>query len=372
MLVDVFLWVMIVFVFISPILVLILAIRNSRIINKKKALLSKNNTLYNAINGLEEEVKTLQDIISKKDILLNQNTHEIDLLNKEIERNKNLVIDKGNEIINLKNVISKKEDLLNQNAKEKHTFIKDIELYKGLATDRDEEIKRLTNKDSENIKVKDKAISTTLTNEDVFFFNEYEFKKAKGELSYYNYSLESQILGRKGPKIISLIKNAVRYSIEKKQELTINHESWLDNLEYNEIKKRIDEESASGLVPEITESFISDLETLLYKYQMIYKKNQYGNIKMQVDLLREAREAEEKIKELQKIENRLNNKRDRISQKVKDAVWNRDGGRCVECGSSEKIEFDHIIPFSKGGSNTYRNIQLLCESCNRKKSNKIG
>tara|TARA_B100001093_G_C26648010_1_gene936182 strand:+ start:102 stop:1001 length:900 start_codon:yes stop_codon:yes gene_type:complete len=62
----------------------------------------------------------------------------------------------------------------------------------------------------------------------------------------------------------------------------------------------------------------------------------------------------------------------RISQKVKDQVWNRDGGKCVECDSNENIEFDHIIPFSKGGANTYRNLQLLCENCNRSKSDKIG
>lgn len=61
-----------------------------------------------------------------------------------------------------------------------------------------------------------------------------------------------------------------------------------------------------------------------------------------------------------------------ISQEVKDLVWNRDGGKCAQCGSNEKLEFDHIIPFSKGGSNTYRNIQLLCERCNREKLNKIG
>tara|TARA_Y100001970_G_C14147475_1_gene810689 strand:- start:124 stop:1497 length:1374 start_codon:yes stop_codon:yes gene_type:complete len=59
-------------------------------------------------------------------------------------------------------------------------------------------------------------------------------------------------------------------------------------------------------------------------------------------------------------------------QHVKDKVWNRDGGKCVECGSNENLEFDHIIPHSKGGANTYRNIQLLCEPCNRTKSAKIG
>jgi hypothetical protein len=57
---------------------------------------------------------------------------------------------------------------------------------------------------------------------------------------------------------------------------------------------------------------------------------------------------------------------------VSNAVWNRDGGRCVMCGSREKLEFDHIIPVSKGGSSTYRNLQLLCENCNRKKSDNIG
>jgi CRISPR/Cas system Type II protein with McrA/HNH and RuvC-like nuclease domain len=60
-----------------------------------------------------------------------------------------------------------------------------------------------------------------------------------------------------------------------------------------------------------------------------------------------------------------------VSSKTKQAVWRRDDGRCVECGSNELLEYDHIVPFSKGGSNTERNIQLLCEKCNRSKSNNI-
>lgn len=65
-------------------------------------------------------------------------------------------------------------------------------------------------------------------------------------------------------------------------------------------------------------------------------------------------------------------KREPIPQDVQDAVWIRDGGRCVKCGSRENLEFDHIIPFSKGGSNTVRNLQLLCSKCNKEKSNHIG
>ena len=64
-------------------------------------------------------------------------------------------------------------------------------------------------------------------------------------------------------------------------------------------------------------------------------------------------------------------KRERISEEVRIAVWRRDDGKCAHCGSREKLEYDHIVPVSKGGGNTARNIELLCESCNRKKSNKV-
>lgn len=57
--------------------------------------------------------------------------------------------------------------------------------------------------------------------------------------------------------------------------------------------------------------------------------------------------------------------RESIPREVRHEVWQRDGGRCVRCGSREKLEFGHIVPVVKGGSNTARNIELLCESCNR-------
>lgn len=63
--------------------------------------------------------------------------------------------------------------------------------------------------------------------------------------------------------------------------------------------------------------------------------------------------------------------RERIPEDVRIAVWRRDGGKCARCGSREKLEYDHIVPVSKGGSNTERNIELLCERCNREKGDRI-
>lgn len=60
-------------------------------------------------------------------------------------------------------------------------------------------------------------------------------------------------------------------------------------------------------------------------------------------------------------------RRQRIPEAVRHEVWRRDEGRCVDCGSNERLEFDHIIRLSAGGANTARNLELRCESCNRRK-----
>jgi hypothetical protein len=65
-------------------------------------------------------------------------------------------------------------------------------------------------------------------------------------------------------------------------------------------------------------------------------------------------------------------KRDPIPEDVKLLVWARDGGSCARCGSNQDLHFDHIIPVAKGGGNSEANIQILCQSCNLKKSDKIA
>jgi hypothetical protein len=64
-------------------------------------------------------------------------------------------------------------------------------------------------------------------------------------------------------------------------------------------------------------------------------------------------------------------RREPIHDDVKVFVWQRDEGVCVRCGSNQNLEFDHIIPLSMGGANSARNLQLLCEGCNRSKGGSL-
>jgi hypothetical protein len=60
-----------------------------------------------------------------------------------------------------------------------------------------------------------------------------------------------------------------------------------------------------------------------------------------------------------------------IPRDVRQRVWQRYGGRCAECSSDQYLEFDHIVPVARGGSNSDGNVQLLCRRCNGEKSDHI-
>ncbi|OFW10207.1 MAG: hypothetical protein A3G20_09880 [Acidobacteria bacterium RIFCSPLOWO2_12_FULL_59_11] len=108
--------------------------------------------------------------------------------------------------------------------------------------------------------------------------------------------------------------------------------------------------NASGLFPE---------ELLVHiRHWVLKKEGELGR-------MRRTNEAFENLEKLPSA------RREKIPEKVRLFVWQRDEGKCSECGSRENLEFDHIIPLAEGGSNTERNIQLLCERCNRKKGKSV-
>jgi hypothetical protein len=61
-----------------------------------------------------------------------------------------------------------------------------------------------------------------------------------------------------------------------------------------------------------------------------------------------------------------------IPSEIKKEVWKRDNGRCVICGGTENLHFDHDLPFSKGGTSiSAKNVRLLCMKHNLEKAARI-
>lgn len=65
--------------------------------------------------------------------------------------------------------------------------------------------------------------------------------------------------------------------------------------------------------------------------------------------------------------------RAKVSNELRQEIFERDGYTCANCGSTEKesLEIDHIKPISKGGKTEPGNLQTLCHDCNIRKGNDI-
>jgi DNA-directed RNA polymerase subunit RPC12/RpoP len=59
-----------------------------------------------------------------------------------------------------------------------------------------------------------------------------------------------------------------------------------------------------------------------------------------------------------------------IPEYLRNKIYERDGYKCLKCGSINKLTIDHITPFSKGGKTEESNLQTLCKNCNSKKGNR--
>jgi DNA-binding XRE family transcriptional regulator len=52
---------------------------------------------------------------------------------------------------------------------------------------------------------------------------------------------------------------------------------------------------------------------------------------------------------------------------IRDLIYERDGAVCRTCGATTRLDIDHIIPVSGGGTDDLDNLQVLCRSCNSRK-----
>lgn len=135
----------------------------------------------------------------------------------------------------------------------------------------------------------------------------------------------------------------IQMRMEKERPVELARLLQITSAEAKEIRSR-----AEHIGPQTVIAAISD-EAALWYADMLTKR------------------AGVKVKVVEEIVAKADSTRRPIPSEVRREVWRRDGAACVDCGSRERLEFDHIIPLSKGGANTVRNIELRCELCNRRK-----
>ena len=54
------------------------------------------------------------------------------------------------------------------------------------------------------------------------------------------------------------------------------------------------------------------------------------------------------------------------------SVWSRHRGRCVDCGSDERVNFDKILATSESRSETPLNFDLRCQACRDRRAHNEG
>ncbi len=84
-----------------------------------------------------------------------------------------------------------------------------------------------------------------------------------------------------------------------------------------------------------------------------------------LDKYEEELAPKKEVRRINKRENLGAKKKSRyISKETKYKVYKKAGGKCQFCGSTKNLQYDHSIPYAKGGSNEHANIRLLCSNCN--------
>lgn len=162
--------------------------------------------------------------------------------------------------------------------------------------------------------------------------------------------------------------------------------------EYKELDKYINMEEAFQI--KMKYSKYLKYQNIIYDEFMIKKKYEFkvvvyvnyrspkGNVQKRIYKCYDTRDFPEMIskyfelkknKRIYEINSRI--ERAKMSSSLRYEVLKRDQYRCCICGSTAKdgvkLEVDHIIPVSKGGRTVMDNLQVLCERCNRGKSNKM-
>lgn len=73
------------------------------------------------------------------------------------------------------------------------------------------------------------------------------------------------------------------------------------------------------------------------------------------------------LEEAERVEILAPTPRRAVPTAVRERVYDRDGRRCLACGTTEALTIDHVVPLDLGGRHAEDNFQTLCRPCNAKK-----
>jgi 5-methylcytosine-specific restriction endonuclease McrA len=155
------------------------------------------------------------------------------------------------------------------------------------------------------------------------------------------------------PKYI--VVKALNEFIDKgSSDLILKHKKWTwGSWDINYLKKEKNL-YCSGL------SCLDEMKELL-------ELKKFFNDEEDIDFLNELITNKQKEEEIKKSYNFK--RRTEFTKKLKDECLKRDNYHCVKCDNEFSLEVDHVIELIDGGGNTLSNLQTLCKTCHRKKTN---
>ena len=188
---------------------------------------------------------------------------------------------------------------------------------------------------------------------------EIEEKIETGELTLTNISLVNQFIDRPSDrrKVLKAVEGLTKKQCEKKLFEITGKE-----LVPDEIKKRLSEDKVQVAVV-LSDETLAEIEKL---------KGLLGNDFSMDELVRFM--AKEAIKSVEKSKFKQTQTSKslspvavgrRVPASMKREVYKRDQ-KCVNCGSSYRLNFDHRVPYALSGPTNKENLRLLCFHCNQR------
>lgn len=153
----------------------------------------------------------------------------------------------------------------------------------------------------------------------------------------------------------------------------------IENLDEEKLRN-IEYKVFNDLIEKVNTDFYAEVHLYLTRgrmHRVVDEKKELFDLNEIIDVLKSIDSSKVKdgrrfySREVWKSIERV--ERAKVSNELRQEIFERDGYTCVNCGSTEKesLEIDHIMPISKGGKTEPDNLQTLCRNCNIRKGNDI-